>query len=113
MERVLIVGATGNVGVAATIAALRTKRSVLAVVRNQNSAEKLFKHVGTKDNITTVEADVLSEKGVQDVVDQVKAGKLPSFQHVYASGKKYLVTSSGNMYTNVLCSRSLEIYSIT
>lgn len=86
MERVLVVGATGNIGVAAIIAALRTKRSVLAIVRNQNSAEKLFKHVGTKDNITTVEADVISEDGVQGVVDQVKAGKLPSFQHVYTSG---------------------------
>ena len=86
MERVLIVGATGNIGVAATIAALRTKRSVLAIVRNQNSAEKLFKHVGSKEGITTVEADVKSENGVQGVVDQVKAGKLPAFQHVYTCG---------------------------
>ena len=86
-ETVLIVGASGNVGVAATIASLRTGRKVIAVVRNQNSAEKLFKQVGSKDGITIVEADVLSETGVQDVVDQVKAGKLPDFQHVYSAGE--------------------------
>ena len=93
MERVLVVGATGNIGVAAIIAALRTKRNVLAIVRNQDSAEKLFKHVGTKDGITTVEADVISEDGVQSVVDQVQAGKLPSFQHVYSCGKLDLYAS--------------------
>lgn len=87
IERVLIVGATGNIGVAATIAALRTKREVLAIVRNKQSAEKYFKHVGTRDGITTPEADVTFENGVQSVVDEVKAGKLPSFQHVYATGK--------------------------
>lgn len=87
METVLVVGATGNIGVAAIHGALRTKRNVLAIVRNQDSASKLFKHVGTKDGITTVEADVTSETGVQGVVDQVKAGKLPTFQHVYSCGK--------------------------
>lgn len=87
METVLIVGASGHVGVAATMAALRTGRKVLAVVRNQDSAEKLFKHVGTKEGITIVEADVLSENGVRGVVDQVKAGKLPDFQHVYSAGE--------------------------
>lgn len=86
METVLVVGATGNVGVAAIFGALKTKRSVLAIVRNQFSADKLFKHVGTKDGITTVEADVTSETGVQDVIEQVKAGKLPTFQHVYCCG---------------------------
>ena len=87
METVLVVGATGNIGVAAIHGALRTKRNVLAIVRNQDSANKLFKHVGTKDGITTVEADVTSETGVQGVVDQVKAGKLPTFQHVYSCGR--------------------------
>lgn len=72
---------------AAIHGALRTKRNVLAIVRNQDSAEKLFKHVGSKDGITTVEADVTSETGVQGVVDQVKAGKLPTFQHVYSCGR--------------------------
>ena len=91
MERVLVVGATGNIGVAAIIAALRTKREVLAIVRNQTSAEKLFKHVGTKDGITTVEGDVISETGVEGVVDQVKAGKLPSFQHLYTCGELVLL----------------------
>ena len=87
METVLIIGASGNVGVAAAIAALKTGRKVLAVVRSQASADKLFKQVGTKEGITIVEADVLSEDALNGVVDQVRAGKLPEFQHVYAAGK--------------------------
>ncbi|KAF2670948.1 short-chain dehydrogenase/reductase-like protein SDR [Microthyrium microscopicum] len=85
IETVLVVGATGNIGVAAVKAALRTKRHVLAVVRNQTSADKLFKHVGVREGITTVEADVRSETGLQEVVDKAKAGKLPAFQHVYST----------------------------
>ncbi|KAF7882707.1 uncharacterized protein EAF02_006070 [Botrytis sinoallii] len=93
MENVLIIGATGNIGVAAVLGALQSKRHVLAMVRNQASAEKLFKHVGTKNGITTVEADIMSEGGVQTVVDQVRAGKLPGFQHVYsAAGSAYGAT---------------------
>ena len=87
METVLIIGASGNVGVAASISALKTGRKVLAVVRSQASAEKLFKQVGTKEGITIVEADILSEDALNGVVDQVRAGKLPDFQHVYAAGK--------------------------
>ncbi len=87
METVLVVGATGNIGVAAVIGALRSKRQVLTIVRNQDSAEKLFTHVGTKEGITTVQADITSDDGVRSVVDQVRAGKLPSFQHVYAAGE--------------------------
>ena len=90
METVLIIGATGNIGVAAVLAALRSKRNVLAVVRNQTSANKLFQHIGTSDGITTVEADITSDQGVQTVVDQVRAGKLPSFQHVYSAGKNLM-----------------------
>lgn len=86
METVLVVGSTGNIGVSAVIGALRSQRAVLAIVRNQASAEKLYKHVGTRDGITTVESDITSEHGVQRVVDQVKAGILPAFQHVYAAG---------------------------
>ncbi|TGO11645.1 hypothetical protein BTUL_0105g00350 [Botrytis tulipae] len=90
MENVLVIGATGNIGVAAILGALQSKRHVLAIVRNQASADKLFKHVGTKNGITTVEADIMSEGGMQTVVDQVRAGKLPSFQHVYsAAGGAY------------------------
>ena len=88
METVLIIGASGNVGVAAAIAALKTGRKVLAVVRSQASADKLFKQVGTKEGITIVEADVLSEEALNGVVDQVRAGRLPEFQHVYAAGKE-------------------------
>ena len=87
METVLVVGATGNIGVSAVNGALGANRKVLAIVRNQGSADKLVRHVGTPDGITFVEADVLSDSGVQGVVDKVKNGKLPAFQHVYACGK--------------------------
>jgi len=52
---------------------------VLAVVQNQASAEKILQHVGTKNGITVVEADVTNEDNVKKVIDRVKAGKLPSF----------------------------------
>ena len=91
METVLVIGATGNIGAAAVIGALVAGHKVLAIVRNADSANKLFENIGSKVGITTVEANVMSDTGVQSVVDQVKAGKLPSFQHVYAAGK-YLPT---------------------
>jgi len=86
METVLVIGATGNIGVSAVTAALRSKRNVLAIVRNQDSAGKLVKYIGSSDGITFAEANVLSDSGVKGVVDQVRAGKLSSFQHVYSSG---------------------------
>jgi NAD(P)-dependent dehydrogenase (short-subunit alcohol dehydrogenase family) len=86
MQTILVVGATGNIGVSAVTAALRSKYNVLAIVRNQASADKLVKCIGSSEGITIVEADVLSDSGVRGVVDQVRAGKLPSFQHVWASG---------------------------
>jgi NAD(P)-dependent dehydrogenase (short-subunit alcohol dehydrogenase family) len=86
METVLVVGATGNIGVSAVTAALRSKRNVLAIVRNQNSADKLVKYIGSSEGITFVEASVTSDTGIKGVVDQVRAGKLPAFQHVYSCG---------------------------
>lgn len=86
METVLIVGSTGHIGVAAARAALRSKLNVLAIVRNQTSAEKLTKFLGSSDGVTFVEADITSDTGVKGVVDQVRAGKLPAFQHVYTCG---------------------------
>jgi NAD(P)-dependent dehydrogenase (short-subunit alcohol dehydrogenase family) len=86
METVLVVGASGNIGVSVITAALRSQRNVLAIVRNKASADKIFQHVGAKDGITIVEADVTNEDGVQQVVDRVRAGNLPAFQHVYAAG---------------------------
>lgn len=86
METVLVVGSTGNIGTSAVIGALRSGRKVLAIVRSQASAEKLVKTVGSRDNITFVEADITSGTGVKGVVDRVKAGELPSFQHVYSCG---------------------------
>ncbi|KAK6600820.1 hypothetical protein H4I95_07802 [Botrytis cinerea] len=103
MENVLVIGATGNIGVAAVLGALQSKRHVLAIVRNQASADKLFKHVGTKNGITTIEADIMSEGGVQTVVDQVRAGKLPGFQHVYsATGGAYGATPLTELSLNEL-----------
>ncbi|KAK3316912.1 hypothetical protein B0H66DRAFT_535147 [Apodospora peruviana] len=89
METVLVVGATGNIGVSAVISALRSGRKVLAIVRNQTSADKLRTHIAnipslSFDGITFVKADVTSETGVRGVVDQVRAGKLPGFQHVFS-----------------------------
>ncbi|KAK4063805.1 hypothetical protein H0G86_006971 [Trichoderma simmonsii] len=92
-EHVLVIGATGNIGISAVKGALNSGRQVLAIVRNQASAEKLFKHVGNSEGIQVIEADVTSDTGVKSVVDQVKAGKLPAFQHVY--------TCVGGEYTNV------------
>lgn len=85
-EHVLVIGATGNIGVAAIKGALNSGRQVLAIVRNQASAEKLYKHIGSSEGIQVIEADVTSDTGVKSVVDQVKAGKLPAFQHVYTCG---------------------------
>jgi short-subunit dehydrogenase len=87
METALIIGATGNIGLAAVQAVLHSGRKVLAIVRDENSAKKLFQHVGTQEGITTVEADIMSDQGVQSVVDQIRAGTLPTFQHVYSAGK--------------------------
>lgn len=86
METVLVVGASGNIGVSVITAALRSQRNVLAIVRNEASADKIFQHVGRKDGITIVKADVTSEDGIQKVVDRVRAGNLAAFQHVYAAG---------------------------
>lgn len=100
METVLVVGATGNIGVAAVKGALQSGRRVLAIVRSQASADKLVKHVGSSDGITFTEANVLSDTGVRGVVDQVRAGKLPAFQHVYACGwlhKIPLIESSADI----------------
>ncbi|GKT66852.1 short-chain dehydrogenase [Colletotrichum tofieldiae] len=85
-ETVLVIGATGNIGIAAILGALRSGRNVLAVVRNQDSAKKLFEHLHEgQDSITVVEADVISDHGVQGVVEKVRAGSLPAFQHVFSS----------------------------
>lgn len=86
-ETVLILGATGNIGVSAVIATLRTGRHVLAIVRNQESAEKMFRHAGTREGITTVEADVVSEEGVKGVVEKVRRGEVRGFEHVYTAGE--------------------------
>ncbi|KAI8316660.1 hypothetical protein K4K61_003316 [Colletotrichum sp. SAR11_59] len=102
-ETVLVFGASGNIGVSAVIGALQAKRKVIAVVRNQTSAEKIFDYVGTRDGITIAEADITSEDSVRGLVDQVRAGKLPPFQHVFASpGGLYWETSLVDLETSAL-----------
>lgn len=59
-------------------------------MHNQASAEKLFRNAGTREGITRVEADIMSERGVKDVVEKVRKGELPAFHHVYAAGESVL-----------------------
>ncbi|RFU75517.1 nadp-binding [Trichoderma arundinaceum] len=87
METVLVVGASGNIGVSVIIAALRSGRNVLAIVRSKSAESKIIRHVGTIDGITFVEAEVTDENSVQKVIEKVKSGELPAFQHVYSAGK--------------------------
>lgn len=87
METILVVGSTGNIGTSAVCAALRAKRQVLAIVRSQSSADKLVKNVGTDKSIFFAIADVASNTVIKSVVDQVRAGTLPAFQHVWSSGR--------------------------
>jgi NAD(P)-dependent dehydrogenase (short-subunit alcohol dehydrogenase family) len=102
-QTVLVVGATGNIGVAAVKGALQAGRNVLAIVRNQNSADTLIKNVGTTEDITFVEADVTSDSGVKEVVTKVRQGKLPAFQHVYSSvGGEYVTEPLESITTDRL-----------
>jgi NAD(P)-dependent dehydrogenase (short-subunit alcohol dehydrogenase family) len=86
-ETVLVIGSTGNIGVSAVRGALNAGRNVLAIVRNQKSAEKLKKYIDSSEPVTVVEADVTSPTGVKSVVDRVRTGELPAFQHVWSSGR--------------------------
>jgi hypothetical protein len=72
--------------VSGIIAGLRSERNVLAIVRNKAAGEQIFHHVGMKHAITVAEADVTSGGGVLKVVDRVRSGNLPGFQHVYSAG---------------------------
>lgn len=94
-ETVLIFGASGNIGIAAVIGALQSKRNVIAVVRSQASGQKILDYVGSSEGITIVEADVASMESLRGVVDRVRAGELPSFQHVFAS-RESLPLNSGH-----------------
>ncbi|KAM7193139.1 hypothetical protein V8F33_008011 [Rhypophila sp. PSN 637] len=84
METVLVVGSTGHIGVSAVMAALKSKRKVLAIVRNEESAQKLIRAIGSAEGITLAYADITSDTGVREVVQRVRGGELPEFQHVYA-----------------------------
>lgn len=85
METVLVVGSSGNIGVSAIIAAQRSNRAVIAVIRNGSAKEKILSHIDSPENITFVEADVTSDSGLQSLVDRVRNGDLPAFQHVFAT----------------------------
>jgi short-subunit dehydrogenase len=86
METILVVGASGNIAASAIIAARRSGRHVLAIVRSQASVEKMYRNVGTSEGITVVEAYSTSEQAMKSVMDRVRKGELPAFQHVYAAG---------------------------
>lgn len=86
METVLIFGASSNVGVSAVFGALHRKLNVLAIVSDQAEADELLQHFNTTRGITVVEADITDEDAMLDVVEKVKTGDLPAFQHVYSSG---------------------------
>ncbi|KAF6791391.1 hypothetical protein CSOJ01_14370, partial [Colletotrichum sojae] len=77
--------ASGNIGISAVIGALRAKRNVIAVVRSKASGQKILDYVGSSEGITIVEADVTSMESLRGLIDQVREGKLPAFQHVFAS----------------------------
>jgi hypothetical protein len=55
-----------------------TQVDVLAILRNQESAEEVFQTFGVRVLIAFVKADVISEHGIQKFIEQVKGGTLPS-----------------------------------
>ncbi|PQK11501.1 hypothetical protein BB8028_0003g01260 [Beauveria bassiana] len=84
-DTVLVIGASGKIGVPAILAARRVGYNVLAVIRNEQSQSKLLRHVGSQEGITFTYGDPTQEQDLVNVVDQVKAGKLPDFQHVFTA----------------------------
>ncbi|KXJ87499.1 hypothetical protein Micbo1qcDRAFT_197818 [Microdochium bolleyi] len=101
-EAVLIFGASGNIGVAAVIAALRSGRHAIAVVRSENSADSLRTTAAglisrdKLDRLTVLVADLSTVQGYKDVVARaIQSGGKGShgFQHVWSSmGGDYLET---------------------
>ncbi|KXL43069.1 hypothetical protein M433DRAFT_550731, partial [Acidomyces richmondensis BFW] len=89
-----------NVGASAVIGALRSGHNVLATVRNKASAEKLFQNIETQKGIHAAECIILLDQSVQNIVDQVREGKLPGFQHVYACGESELSLSNNELLEN-------------
>jgi putative NADH-flavin reductase len=91
---VILIATAGNIGVSVIIAALRRGMNVLALVRDKTTAkERILKYLDygetlPTDNIIYVETDVVKDggEGVQGVVEKVKKGELPEFQHVYSTG---------------------------
>lgn len=86
METVLVIGASGNIGISVVIAARQSGRNVLAIVRSKDAEKKIVEVVGSSDGITFVQADVMEPDGVRNVVDAVEQGTLPAFQHVFSTG---------------------------
>ncbi|KAJ1323880.1 SDR family NAD(P)-dependent oxidoreductase [Microdochium nivale] len=93
-EGVLIFGASGNIGVAAVIAALRSGRRAIAVVRSDKSAESLRTSVASgvslekQDQLKTLVADLSTVEGFKNVVAraiQADDEQGRGFQHVWAS----------------------------
>lgn len=84
-ETVLVLGASGNIGISAIFGAKATGRNVIAVVRSKESQDKVVKAVGSADGITFTIGDATDEKACHAVVEDVKAGKLPAFHHVFSA----------------------------
>jgi hypothetical protein len=75
-----------------------TQVDVLAMLRNQESAEKVFQAFGAKVLITLVEADVISKHGIQQIIEQVLSISFPlrselllTIYHIRGKGPKTLI----------------------
>lgn len=91
-EAVLIIGASGNVGISVIIAALHSNLDVLAPVRNDKAKHKILHDLTYDpslpvDRITFAEVDISQDDGVASIVARVEKGDLPAFQHVYSTGR--------------------------
>jgi hypothetical protein len=90
----MLIAIAGNIGVSVIISTLRRGMNVLALVRDKKSAkERILNYLDygeslPTDNIIYVETDVVKDgpEGIQGVVEKVKKGDLPEFQHVYSTG---------------------------
>jgi hypothetical protein len=68
------------------------------MLRNQESAEKVFQAFGAKVLITLVEADVISKHGIQQIIEQVLSISFPlrselllTIYHIRGKGPKTLI----------------------
>lgn len=65
---VLVVGASGKIGVSAILRALKAGRKVLVVVRSASAMERTLQQVGTLEGIVFTYADPTTENDLLDFV---------------------------------------------